>query len=124
MYDVFRAFDLPDPSTPNGDRDSTVVAPQALFAMNGSLVLKHSRKLAEKLLQDANLDDAGRVHRAYERALARPPSKSETEQALAFVTKVSHALADKQKDEAERRTLAWQSFCKALMASNEFMYLD
>src|SRR6266851_7281654 len=23
MYDLFRAFDLPDPSTPNGDRDST-----------------------------------------------------------------------------------------------------
>jgi hypothetical protein len=28
MYDVFQAFDLPDPSTSNGDRNSTVVAPR------------------------------------------------------------------------------------------------
>ena len=40
MYEMFQAFDLPDPSTPNGDRNATVVAPQALFMMNASLVLK------------------------------------------------------------------------------------
>ena len=41
---------LPDPAVPNGDRDSTVVAPQALFMLNGSVVLKHTRILADKLL--------------------------------------------------------------------------
>src|SRR5262249_60980043 len=44
MYEVFQAFDLPDPSMSNGDRDSTVVAPQALFMMNGSVVLSQTRK--------------------------------------------------------------------------------
>jgi hypothetical protein len=70
------------------------------------------------------MDDAARIRSAYERALARPPSAQETDQALTFVGKIAEALADRQKDESERRTLAWQSFCKALMASNEFMYLD
>ena len=48
MYEVFQAFDLPDPATSNGDRNSTVVAPQALFMMNGSVVLKHTRTMARE----------------------------------------------------------------------------
>jgi hypothetical protein len=123
MYDVFRAFDLPDPSTPNGDRDSTVVAPQALFMMNGSVVLKHSRSMAEDLLQ-GELNDAERIRQAYERALSRPPSARETDQALTFIANIEKALAGRDSNAGERRILAWQSFCKALMASNEFVYLN
>ena len=53
MYEMFQAFDLPDPSTPNGDRNSTVVAPQALFMMNATLVLKATRAMASKLLAES-----------------------------------------------------------------------
>jgi hypothetical protein len=124
MYDVFRAFDLPDPSTTNGDRDSTVVAPQALFMLNGSVVLKHSRMMAEDLLKNRELEDAERIRQAYERALSRPPSARETDQALTFIAKVEKALADRHSPGEDRRALAWQSFCKALIASNEFIYLN
>ena len=82
MYDVFQAFDLPDPSMSNGDRDSTVVAPQALFMMNSSVMLQHSRKMADGLLGAADLDDAGRIREAYERALTRPATSLEIDQAL------------------------------------------
>ena len=58
MYEVFQAFDFADPSTANGDRNATVVAPQALFMMNGSVVLRHTRMLADKLLARKDLDDA------------------------------------------------------------------
>ena len=61
-----QAFDLPDPSSSNGDRDSTVVAPQALFMMNSSVMLKHSRKMADGLLARADLDDSARIREAYE----------------------------------------------------------
>jgi hypothetical protein len=122
MYEVFTAFDLPDPSVPNGDRDATVVAPQALFMMNGRVVLEHSRKFAEMLVERAG-DDASRIAYAYERALARPPSARETDQALTFLAQVEKALpADKAG--AERRTLAWQSLAKALIASSEFIYIN
>jgi len=124
MYDLFRAFDLPDPSVPNGDRDSTVVAPQALFAMNGSVMLTHSRKMAGRLLDGAGPDDPARIRAAYEAALARPPSAAEVDRALTFLAQIDSALRDRRKDPAERRLLAWQSFCKALLASNEFTYLN
>ena len=124
MYEVFQAFDLPDPSTSNGDRSATVVAPQALFMMNGSVALAHTRTMADKLLANADLDDAGRIREAYERALGRPPSSNEIDRALSFIAQVERAMKDRNQDPAERRAFAWQSFCKSLIASNEFMYLN
>src|SRR5215467_11847033 len=82
MYEMFQAFDLPDSSTSNGDRNSTVVAPQALFMMNASLVLKCAKSMAQKLLQRTDLDDSGRIRDAYERALARPPAVQDIDRAL------------------------------------------
>jgi len=124
MYEMFQAFDLPDSSTPNGDRNSTVVALQALFMMNATLVLKCTRSMAEKLLQQTSLDDAARIRDAYERALARPPAAKDIDRALTFIARVEKAMETHETDAAKRRLLAWQSFCKALMASNEFIYVN
>jgi hypothetical protein len=124
MYEVFQAFDMPDPATSSGDRAATVVAPQALFMMNGTVVLKHTRTMAEQLLKRTDLDDAGRIRDAYERALSREPSPKEIDGALSFIAKVGHAMEGRKSDPAERRTFAWQSFCKALLSSNEFIYLN
>jgi hypothetical protein len=121
MYDVFTAFDLPDPSTPLGDRDSTIVAPQALFMLNGSILLSGTRKMADSLLALPDADDAARIRQAYERALSRPPSSGEVDQALTFIGNIEKALPPGTKD---RRARAWQSFCKALLASNEFIYVN
>ncbi|MBK5293945.1 MAG: DUF1553 domain-containing protein [Acidobacteriia bacterium] len=120
MYEVFTAFDLPDPSTPNGDRDSTVIAPQALFMMNGNVVLRHTRKMAESLLATSGPGDAERIAEVYERALSRLPTARETDQALTFLSKMETAFTGK----ADQRVLAWQSFIKALIGSNEFIYLN
>jgi len=124
LYEMFQAFDLPDPSTPNGDRSATVIAPQALFMMNSDLVLKSTRAMAEKLLARTELDDAARIRDAYERALARPPASRDVDRALTFIGKVERALEPHEKDPQKRHVEAWQSFCKALVASNEFIYLN
>ncbi|HZO53940.1 MAG TPA: DUF1553 domain-containing protein [Bryobacteraceae bacterium] len=117
LYEVFQAFDLPDPTMSNGDRDSTVVAPQALFMMNSSVMLKHSLKMAESLLSQTGLTDDQRIREAYERALSRPPTPQEIDQGLTFVARI-------EKEWKGDRTKAWQSFCKSLLASNEFVYLN
>ena len=117
LYEVFQAFDLPDPASSNGDRDSTVVAPQALFMMNSSVMLKNSRRLAESLLSRQDLDDTARIRLAYERALSRPPTPGEIDQAQTF-------LAQIQPDWANDPIKAWQSFAKSLLSANEFIYLN
>jgi cytochrome c553 len=117
LYDVFRAFDLPDPATSNGDRDATVVAPQALFMMNSSVMLQHSRKMADRLMREGGADDASRIREAYEAALSRPPTPQEIDQAQTY-------LARMEQEWKGDRTKAWQSFCKSLLASNEFIYIN
>jgi hypothetical protein len=87
------------------------------------VMLRHSRAMADTLLAKSNVDDAGRVQEAYERALTRPPTAAEVDQALTFIAQVEKALPDKVSA-AERRAQSWQSFCKALLASNEFIYLN
>jgi cytochrome c553 len=124
MYEMFQAFDLPDPSTPNGDRNATVVAPQALFLMNAMLVLKSTRTMAEKLLAENGADDAGRVREVYERALGRLPAASDVDRALTFVAQVEKAMEEREPDAGKRHLFAWQSFCKALLSSNEFIYVN
>jgi hypothetical protein len=101
----------------NGDRDSTVVAPQALFMMNSSVMLNHSRILAETLLNTPNLEPSARIRLAYERALARPATNQEIDAALSFI-------ASMQKEWNGDGKKAWQSFAKSLLASNEFIYLN
>ena len=124
LYDVFQAFDFGDPSVLNGDRQSTVVAPQALFMMNASLVLEQTRKMAVGLLAQEELDDADRVEQAYERAFGRLPTESETDRALSFIGLLEAALKDRESDPEERRLRSWQNLCRTLVASNEFIYVE
>ena len=131
LYEVFQAFDFADPSVLNGGRDTTTVAPQALFMMNGPIVLAESRALAEALLEGAYdegvdaaaSDDAGRVRTAYWRCFGRPPAEGELARALEFVARYEQAQAGRA-DAAEARTRAWQALCRTLLAANEFIYIE
>src|SRR5690606_35885545 len=49
LYDVFQLFDYTDADVINGDRDSSTIAPQALFLMNSELVAQATTALAERL---------------------------------------------------------------------------
>ena len=84
--------------------------------------------MAQKLLARdglrAGMDDAARVREAYEQALARPPAAADIDRALTFIAQVDKAMETQEADAARRHLLAWQSFCKALMASNEFIYVN
>ena len=124
LYEVFQAFDFADPSTLNGRRDSTIVAPQALFMLNSRIVLEQSKALAMQLLAEARIDDAGRIRRLYEIALSRPATEPETTRGLAFVERYSRAAEEKGIPAEEQRLRAWQALCRTILASNEFVYVE
>ena len=119
LYTLFEQFDFPDPTMPTGNRNATVVAPQALLMMNDELVMDSARTFAQQILQHSNAAER-RVELAYEMAVGRKPEKLEAERALAFVDKWRASLVA-QGEEAERS--AWTMFCHSLMASNEFIYV-
>jgi hypothetical protein len=125
LYTLFEQFDFPDPTMPTGNRNATVVAPQALLMMNDDLVLDSAREFATEVMRHSNAAER-RVELAYGTALGRKPSSAETERALGFVDKWKVAASSQidqsaKADEAEHA--AWAMFCHSLMASNEFIYI-
>jgi hypothetical protein len=123
LYDMFGVFDFADPSTANGKRPATTVAPQALFMMNSALVEKQTRAMAEDLLNN-NEVDALRVRAMYLRAYGRPCSDEEASRGLQFVDQFQSHLTAKNVAAKDARLSAWQALCRALISSNEFIYVN
>ncbi len=113
---LLNLFDFGDAVTPMGKRSETNVAPQALFMMNSEFVAERARNLATQLLElDADQD---RVRRAYLHTLNRAPNPDEIDVGLTYVSSVENKFGSaKQLD-------VWESLCRILMASNEFIYVD
>jgi cytochrome c553 len=123
LFDFFQEFDFAEPHVTNGQRASTVVAPQALYLLNSPFVKEQAHAFAEALLKDPR-DDVSRVRVAYLKAYGRPASDPEVQQALVYVSRYTAALAATEKDVAKRRPRAWQSFCQVLFAGSEFVYVE
>jgi len=124
LFEVFQAFDFPDPTTSSGERISTTVAPQALFMMNSELTAVECRRWAETLLQDDSRGDADRLRALFERAYGRPPRDDETTASLAFLGDYDATLPADMTDPHERRARCWQSLCRAILSANEFLYVE
>jgi hypothetical protein len=124
LYEVLQAFDFADPSAPNGQRDTTTVAPQALCLMNSGLAADSSRALADRVLSDPALHDAARLARIYVLAYGRFPSPAETDRALSFIDRYQDAPELQAAAPDDRRRKAWQGFCRAVFESSEFIYVD
>ena len=124
LYEMFSAFDFADPSMANGKRPSTTVAPQALFMMNSTLVEGQTRSMAESLLGASVDSDSLRVAAAYLRAHGRPPTASEVSGALQFVSQYEAHLSAQNVAAAEALIRGWQALCRAILSSNEFVYVE
>ena len=104
----------------NGDRPTTTVAPQALFMLNSNIMLNSTRTLAGKVLADTNAPAHIKVRRLYDAFYGRPATDAEVVLAEAYLEQFEVIYA---KD-INPKLSAWQSLCKALIAANEFIYVD
>lgn len=122
LYDVFQLFDATDSTVSNGDRNSSTVAPQALFLMNSDLVQDAANGLAQRLLAMSEKDDAARLDQLYVAAYGRPASDSETTRLMGFINRSIAANAE-SSDAAAKRLAAWRAVCHVVLTSNEFLYI-
>ena len=128
LPDVLALFDAADPNGVTAVRNETTVASQALFLVNSPFVRGQALVFARSLLNDPGLDDAARIDRAHARALGRRATPEEIAESLAYLdAHLSAAIsstAGQDRPAETRREEAWQSWCQALLCSNEFAYLD
>ncbi len=136
MFDFFATFDYADPSVPIEQRPRTTVASQALYLMNGPLVMEASASLADRVLGQSSGDRDG-LERAWLACLARAPSPTEVERALGWLeserARAGSASSVAAPDAGAGPRIAadptaerahWQHLVQVLFATNEFLYVD
>ena len=79
-------FDFVEQGMVTGSRDTTTVAPQALYLLNDPFVIQQSLTLSERLLQRTDLDELGRIQWAYRLTLGRTPTTHEISRATNFLS--------------------------------------
>jgi mono/diheme cytochrome c family protein len=114
-YELLAIFDYADTAVHLDKRPVTTVAPQALFMMNNSLVRQQAKILAEDLIKRESDDDA-RARRAWTRLFTRPASAEEVRTILYH--------RDRFLKTGSTPAVAWTNVVHALMASNEFLFVD
>jgi hypothetical protein len=107
-------FDAADPEHSVEKRDSSTVAPQALFLLNHPFVRTQAERLARRLLEQVPGDEAARIDRAYQCLFARSPTGDELRIGLAYV----------QQARSQGTAAAWTDYVHLLLCSNEFVYVD
>ena len=123
VYTLFEQFDFPEPTSPTGDRHTTIVAPQALLLMNADWVMEAADDMAHELIEWPG-DDSQRIEKAYLKALGRLPTTSEIDSVQHFLREAtSDSFVSKDSGTKVDRSKAWSLFCQSLFASNEFIYL-
>src|SRR5262249_17338078 len=127
--DVLALFDAADPNGVTAVRNETTVPSQTLFLLNNPFVREQALHFARGVMA-AKTDDASRLRAAYRRALGRPPSAEAGAEALSVLDEYGAEARRLKRDVPASGgreppvEAAWQSFCQALLCSNEFLYVD
>jgi hypothetical protein len=117
---IMTTFDFCDTTQPCGQRDVSVVAPQALALLNGEFANEHSKAASERAGSVGGREPKARVDAAWRIVLARSPNPAELAASLEHLERQRTRFgSDKAADD-----LALASRCHVLINSTEFMFID
>jgi hypothetical protein len=121
---MLRLFDFPDPNITSGGRTLTTVPLQQLFVLNSDFMLTNARAVAARLqtASGSDQDDSERIRQAYLLLYGRTPGQREVELGLAYLQSPEPGKAGgKSAHDTPNR---WERYTQALLASNEFLFID
>ncbi len=126
VANLLSTFDTANPNACAAKRPETTVPQQTLFALNSEFIQDRAQRIAAVTQSFGEQGDATRVTALVQRVLGRNPSPEEIERAVRFLTEVRElgavaAGAPAARTDPER---AWVQLAHALLASNEFVFLD
>jgi hypothetical protein len=110
LHDTLMQFDYPDANVHAERRAYTTTPTQKLFLLNNPFVLARASTLHKKA---PGKDDNARITALYLTLFGRGPEKSELYTAGEFLSRPT-----------DSKFTRWEQLTQALLASNEFMYVD
>ena len=123
IANLMSTFDSANPNACTAKRPETTVPQQTLFALNSDFIQDRALRLASLTRQMNLASDEERIVAMVRKALCRTPTDSEVEQAKKFLSEAvpTETTAEGTAVDPER---CWVLLAHALMASNEFTFLD
>ena len=115
-FQFLQVFDFPSIQVNCNRRARSATPLQSLAMLNDDVLVAAARDMSARVKGD--------IPMAYKIALSRLPSADELQAATAFVDKQTgiHKFANVPEDKAREKAL--EALCHALLASNEFLYVD
>ncbi|WP_165226674.1 PSD1 and planctomycete cytochrome C domain-containing protein [Aquisphaera insulae] len=117
---VFRAFDFASPDSSAERRPRTTVPQQALFSMNGPLVIEQAKALAARPEIAASSSTEEAVRRLYRRVFARQPDRIELTAGARFLDGAATAQASGVRSQLE----PVEQLAQVLLMTNELFFVD
>ena len=117
---MLQVFDAPSIVTNCTRRNATTISLQSLSLLNSDFVLNRARALSRRLDREAGSDTGDRINRAFRLTFGRTPTEKERAAAFRFLEEQPRRYAGRA-DTVER---SWTDLCQALLASNEFIYVE
>ena len=122
LYDVFQLFDYTDASVLNGNRDTSTIAPQALFLMNSELIADLTKAMAKRALTLESTRQS-RINRLFLESFGREATAAESHQASEFLARFEDLMTQRAEPPEDLTTQAWQALCQSIISSSEFIYV-
>lgn len=107
-------FDAANPNSCTATRPATNVPQQTLFALNSEFIQDRAAALASVEEIVSAESDEDRIRTLYQRVYSRLPETDELQLALRYV----------QAENGPSKTNPWHRLAHALLASNEFIFVD
>ena len=114
-------FDAPDALQGMGRRQTTTVAPQALFILNNKQVTSYAESFARRIKSVTTAELTRAVDNAFLVAVSRVPRPDERTQMVGFVKNRMAMLSASQDPEPQH---ALSDLCHLLLCCNEFIYVE
>jgi hypothetical protein len=115
LDELLRLFDFPDPNITSATRAVTTVPLQQLFVLNSDFMAQRAKALAARIENEASQDLDLRLGYTFELLYQRPATPADIALAKSFL---------ESSGEDKSKLTPWQQYMLALLAANEFMYVD
>ena len=117
---TLRLFDFPDPNLTSERRSNTTVPRQQLFMLNSEFVIRESRALADRATRDGQLNARQQIEQLYQVLFQRLPTDDEVQIGMRFID----APLPPEVSATDVKLTAWEQYAQALLATNEFAFVD
>ena len=118
--ELFEVFDFGSNNLAIAKRNTSTVAPQALYLMNHDFVIQQSQAAAKRLLADKSLKtDEQRLDHAFHHILGRGPTAKEQRLTGDFVN-----VSEGEEKPAKQRLENWSLLIQSLFGCVDFRYVE